>query len=71
MNATQERPVARPKKPTPSVRFDIRTDPEWLARVNRQADRQSLSAAAYIRQAVAEKLERDEATDPHPPKGKR
>jgi predicted HicB family RNase H-like nuclease len=68
MIATQERPVARPKKPTPSIRFDIRAEPEWLARVNRQAERLGLSAAAYVRQAVAERLMRDEATDTAPAK---
>jgi predicted DNA binding CopG/RHH family protein len=54
--------VAR-KKEKKDERFEMRVDPDWLARIEEQAQRFGLSAAAYIRQGATEKLERDEATD--------
>jgi len=54
---TLERRVAR-------ERIDLRADSEWVARVQRQADRLGVSLSAYIRQATTERLEQDEATDP-------
>jgi hypothetical protein len=56
--------VAKTPKPSPRDRFDIRVDPEWLARIERQAERFGMAVAAYIRAGATEKLERDEATDP-------
>lgn len=45
-------------------RVDLRADPEWIARVLAQAKRFEQSISAYIRQAVTEKLEQDEQSDP-------
>lgn len=45
-------------------RFEMRVDSDWMARVQRQADRLGISAAAYIRQATTRQLEVDERTDP-------
>ena len=60
-------PVA--KKRTPSAdaardRIDLRADPAWVARIEKQAERFGLTVSAYIRQAVSRQLEQDEATDP-------
>lgn len=65
-------PVARPRKAQPRDRLDLRVDPDWVARIVRQAERFGLPVAAYIRQGATEKLERDEATmpPPAPPKGR-
>lgn len=57
-------PVARSRKAQPRDRFDLRVDPDWLARIVRQAERFGMPVAAYIRGGATEKLERDEATDP-------
>lgn len=53
-----------PEEPEPRGRIDLRADPEWIARVQRQADRFGLKLSAYIRHATSERVERDEATDP-------
>jgi hypothetical protein len=53
--------VAR-KRPNPErdlVQF--RADPEWIDRVNAEAERLGLSISAYIRLAVNERMERTEA----------
>lgn len=47
-------------------RMDLRADPEWVARVTRQAKRLGIGVAAYVRMATTERLERDEATEPPP-----
>jgi hypothetical protein len=63
-------PVAKtPMQPQPQPeperdRIDLRVDPEIRERLNRQAERFGMRLSPYIRQAVIEKLERDEATDP-------
>jgi len=44
-------------------RIDLRATPEWIERVAAQADRFGMNLSAYIRAAVTEKLERDEATE--------
>lgn len=68
--ATLERPHHMAKKPLPKPvnetrdRIDLRADPEWISRVQLQADRFGLPLSAYIRQATSERLEKDEATDP-------
>ena len=38
----------------------------WVERMETQADRLGMSVGAYIRQAVTERLERDEASQPTP-----
>lgn len=43
-------------------RIDLRADPAWVARVEVAAKRFAISVSAYIRQAVTERMERDEAT---------
>jgi hypothetical protein len=52
-------PVAEKK----SERFEMKIEPTLLARLRRQAERFSVADAAYVRLAIIEKLERDEATD--------
>lgn len=47
-------------------RFGLRVDADWMDRVIRQAERLGMSASSYIRQAVVERLERDEANEPKP-----
>ena len=45
-------------------RIDIRADPAWVARAQRQADRFGISLSAYLKQAATKSMEHDEATDP-------
>ena len=45
-------------------RIELRAEELWAQRVERQAERFNLGLSAYIRQAIQERLERDEATDP-------
>lgn len=58
------------KKPDPTPgelprdRIDLRADPAWVARVERQAKRLGISLSAYIRQATTRQLTQDEADDP-------
>ena len=57
------------KKPKPSAeaardRIDLRADPAWVARIERQAERYGLTVSAYIRRAVSKELELDEQSDP-------
>lgn len=59
--------VAKNKKSQASEardRIDLRAEPDWVARVTRQARRLGISASAYIRLATSERLERDEASEP-------
>lgn len=46
-------------------RIDLRVEPELRERVEGQADRFGQGLSAYIRQAIIERLERDESTDPN------
>jgi hypothetical protein len=61
-------PVARRKQDkdpeVPRDRIDLRADPDWVARVAAAAERFGLSVSAYIRLAVTERMERDEASQP-------
>jgi hypothetical protein len=58
-------PVPKPrKKSSPRDRIDLRAEPDWIARVQRQADRLGVPFSAYIRLRTTEALERDEASDP-------
>lgn len=68
---TLERPMARRKQTSPDDqqpparnRIDIRADPSWVARIEKQADRLGISLTAYVKQAVSRALEADELTDP-------
>ena len=45
-------------------RIDLRADPAWVARVERQAERLGITLTAYVKAAVSRALEADEATDP-------
>ena len=45
-------------------RIDLRADAALVARIRRQADRRQINMSAYVRQAVAAFLEKDEASDP-------
>jgi hypothetical protein len=70
MNSVLERIVGRQRKqevpePLPTRnRVDLRADPAWVARVERQAERLGITVTAYIKQATSRALETDEATDP-------
>lgn len=64
---TIERPdvAKKPDKPEkPRDRIDLRVDADFRARLERQSERFDLGLSAYVRQAVIERLERDEGTDP-------
>jgi hypothetical protein len=61
--AKRKQPARRPADDGRD-RVELRADPAWLARVQRQADRLGVSVSAYIRQATTRQLEADEATDP-------
>ena len=63
---TRELSVARKKNDPPASRdrVDLRADPAWVARLERQADRLGITITAYVKQAVSRALEADEATDP-------
>ena len=65
--------VARKKRPSDrkEARFDLRSEAAWMARVERQAARFSLTVTGYIRRAVSKELEADEATDPRLKEGGR
>jgi hypothetical protein len=73
MVAINERPpnMASRRTPKPSEdvahardRVDLRADPAWVARIERQAARLGQSVSSYIRLAVTLKLEADEANEP-------
>jgi len=57
-------PVAKKQPNDIRDRLDLRIDPDLNARLASQAERFGVSVSAYVRQAAAERLERDEATDP-------
>ncbi len=48
-------------------RLDLRIDPSLRVRINKARKRWGLSVSAYIRVALIEKLERDEADPPPEP----
>lgn len=52
------------KKSDKRDRIDLRCEPELRERIEQQAERFGGGISAYIRQAIIERLERDEATDP-------
>jgi hypothetical protein len=54
----------RSEQPPARDRIDLRADPAWVARIERQAQRRGISVSAYLRQAGSLALEQDEATDP-------
>jgi hypothetical protein len=56
----------KPERPVPPTRdrIDLRADPFWIARIERQAARFGTNLSAYIREAVTLKLEADEQSDP-------
>lgn len=61
--------ITRPNPMTPDPgqqrdRIDLRVDPDIRARIDKQSQRFNQAISAYIRQAIIERLERDEATDP-------
>lgn len=56
--------MAGKKKDSDRDRIDLRADPVWIARVQRQADRLGVSFSAYVRETVTRKMENDEASDP-------
>jgi hypothetical protein len=59
--------VAARKRPNPKRDLiQIRAEPEWIDRVNTEADRLGLSLSAYIRLAVNERMERTAAERPEP-----
>lgn len=68
MPTVLDRPRIMAKKPSANEpardRIDLRADPDWIVRVQKQADRFGVPLSAYIRQATTDRLEKDEATDP-------
>jgi predicted HicB family RNase H-like nuclease len=58
------RVTAMAKQQPSRDRFDLRCDPVWLARVEKQAERFGMSVAAYMKRAITVQLEQDEKTDP-------
>jgi hypothetical protein len=64
--------ATRKRKPAsetnPRDRIDLRVEPEFYARVEAAAQRFGLNLSAYIRMAVSERLERDEAAQAKPKK---
>jgi hypothetical protein len=66
--SVQVRDMAR-KRPNPKRDLiQLRAEPEWIDRVNTEAERLGLSLSAYIRLAVNERLER---TAPETPAARR
>ncbi|HKB41927.1 MAG TPA: hypothetical protein VKD72_36205 [Gemmataceae bacterium] len=62
--------VAR-KRPNPRRDLiQLRAEPEWIDRVNAEAERLGLSLSAYIRLAVNERMERTAPEGPPPRKRK-
>ena len=58
----KKKPIAR--EVAARDRIDLRADPMWVARVERQAERFGTNVSAYIREAVTRRLEADESSDP-------
>lgn len=52
------------KKSERRDRIDLRCEPEMRDRIESQGERFGQGLSAYIRQAIIERLERDEASDP-------
>lgn len=56
------------KKPNANAvdrdRIDLRIAPEMRSRAQEQADRYGMSLSAYIKQALVQRIEADEATQP-------
>lgn len=52
------------KKADRRDRIDLRCEPEMRDRIESQGERFGQGLSAYIRQAIIERLERDEASDP-------
>lgn len=50
--------------PAARDRIDLRVDPAWLERVERQCERHGINLTNYIKLAVTQLLESHEATDP-------
>lgn len=44
-------------------RIDLRAEPEWIARVRRQAERLQISLSDYLRLATTRQLLRDESDE--------
>jgi hypothetical protein len=61
MAACMDGPVAKK-----SDRIDFRCSPELRRRLERQCARFNVPITAYITQAVVQRLEADEASDPQP-----
>lgn len=61
--AVAKRPEKKPNTPA-RERFDLRLPPDLRERLEAQADRFGLDLSAYVRLALVEKVERDEATNP-------
>jgi len=66
----RENVVKKPDSNLSRDRIDLRADPEWVVRVEAMARRFGLSLSAYIRLAVSERVERDEAAVIRRPKSK-
>jgi predicted HicB family RNase H-like nuclease len=64
MPAIVEAPAVAKKPDEYRDRFDLRIDPALMARLAAQAERFGQGNSAYVRLAIIEKLERDEASDP-------
>ncbi len=60
--------VAVTEKPMPSkdVAYQVRCSREWLDRVQSAADHLGMSAAAYIRMAVTQRMDLDGIPEPKP-----
>lgn len=56
--------MAKSKQTTMDTRIEFVANAEFAERVEHQSDRLGMSVGAYIRLAVTERLERDEAAEP-------
>jgi hypothetical protein len=63
--------AGRKKARVPRGRIEFQAPLEWIDRVERQATRLGLNISTYIRLAVTERLERDEAAEPERKPGKK
>jgi hypothetical protein len=59
--------AGRKKENLSRGRVEFMAEPEWIARVYRQAERLGTNISSYVRQAVTRQLERDEAEEPRKP----
>lgn len=70
MDTCRTSTVGRKKKLNPnSERIDLRATPEWVARLEEAAFRKGLSISAYIREAVADRMDGENV--PQTPKPRR